>query len=199
MIEGNFCQETCGRCAPAPTAAPASDPALAPIVELEPLAAENTPEIPAEVVPFEEPEDEPAAAPAPIAEMPLPRPQVQTEPTPAQEEFLEALASEAGVLSSAPPAEREPTVERLPALTLAPPREEEPQQPSTATSPRAIPVDETRMNAVQSPPECNTTSAWDVLSSDPQLDITRRAVETLNLKEVLQNPEIQFTVSRRYI
>jgi len=189
----------------------------APAAEVEPVLIEESPEIAEEIeitVQIEDPIVEPAAAAAAassiapelapaaelepltaaitlVAETPLPLP--QTEPTPAQEEFLQALASEAAVLASAPPAERDPTVERLPALTLDPPREEEPRPPSIATIPRAVPV--------QSPPtpvsECNTTSAWDALSSDPQLTITTRALETLNLKEVLQNPEIRFTVSRR--
>jgi hypothetical protein len=218
MIEGNFCQKTCGRCAPAassdasqPAAAPprASPPALSaaptpPTTEIKAPLVEDKLGITAKVVAAPTVEEPAAQDPVPalpqraprIEKSPLPLP--QTEPTPAQEQYLEALTSEAATLSSG----RETPVQRLPALTLAP-QTEQPQQAATAATtvgpPVVAPANETQANNVQSPPpapkaECNTTSAWDVLSSDPQLSTTRQAAETMNLKSVLQNPNIKFTV-----
>lgn len=205
MIDGNFCQKTCGRCSPPAPISRASPPAptvstAAAPVETKSPAVEITPVL--TILPVvEEPATEQALAP-------VPPPAPQTEPTPAQEQYLAELANEAAVLTQATPAQGGTGVQKLPALTLPTDAAAtstgttaiDGNQPSTQIirPPAQKPAMGQQSNAVQVPvpkPGCNTISAWDALSSDPQLSITLRAAEVMNLKDALQNPNINFTVS----
>ena len=209
MIDGNFCQKTCGQCSPpAPIArasppAPAVSTAAAP-VETKPPAVEITPVL--TILPVaEEPATEQALAP-------VPPPAPQTEPTPAQEQYLAELDNEAAVLTQSNPTQGGTGVQKLPALTLPTDTAatstgptavdgNQPSPPQIIRPPAQKPAMGQQSNSVQVPapkalkPGCNTISAWDALSSDPQLSITLRAAEVMNLKGALQNPNINFTVS----
>ena len=187
------------------TAAAASLAAQTPVTEATVLPVINLPEIGSQL-PTPPPEMAPVPAPVPVA--PAPTPAAPVAPVAPQEGAAGATSTGASA-----PAGTNAFLEL--AQRLAPLRE----GTNVGLAPRAVPITETAASTTSAsapvaaalPPitvapgvetqrsGCNTTSAFDILRSDPDLSTTLQAVEVLNLGNVLQNPNINFTVRRREI
>lgn len=199
MVKGKFCEATCGACSRAPAisfAAPTGEPSKSTPPPSTPPSPPKS-ETQAALIDAASSLSSPTSKPNTVVALPdLSLPNNINVPSPPL-----GYVPPPPLASSAPGTTTSSIIANVYSIPSPGPQPQEPAGSTTAGPPTSTPGMETVLQAPQTVSTkggCNATTAWEVLSNDPELSIFTQAAAALNLTGVLKDANINFTVSVQF-
>lgn len=195
MVQGKFCEATCGVCSSAPSsksAAPVGEPNKSTSPSSQPSSPPKS-ETQAQLLAAANSLTSPTSKPDTVVALPdLSLPSNINVPSPPL-----GYVAPPPMTSSSPGTTTSSIIANVYSVPSPQPQPQKPAASTTTVSPAGVPGMEAVPQTTAAKGSCNATSAWDVLSSDPELSIFTQAAAALNLTGVLKNANINFTARVR--